>query len=65
MIKYRVRRGLFGKSVLQSIQGARTVWDDVPYDKAPRKLCSGDECDEVIKELEVEIAELTVKVESK
>jgi hypothetical protein len=49
--RYRVRRGLFGKSVLQRLENYPSfvggvvdasvrdvVWEDVPYKRAPRAL---------------------------
>jgi hypothetical protein len=52
--RYRVRRGLFGKSILQrlnlcavpvggSVMSKQWVWEDVPYCRAPRALTTSIE----------------------
>lgn len=67
--KYRVRRGLFGTSVLQvlkeNVPQDLCGWVDVPYDRAPRRLGLIDTYEDRIHDLEIENAELTVKVELK
>lgn len=64
MEKYRVRKGWFGKSVLQvlivpsGIKPQDPYWKDVPYKSAPRSLGSYDEYIFKIKDLEIEIASI-------
>lgn len=66
--KYRVRRGLFGTSVLQALHRNRyddLLWIDVPYKQAPRRIGLIEDYEIRVHELELENAELTVKVELK
>lgn len=53
MEKYRVRRGLFGKSVLQALK--INTWYDVDYNKAPRALVSEIDHIEKTTNLEIEL----------
>lgn len=67
MIKYRVRKGLFGKSVLQYLKTYPAIdefeWIDVSYNESPRALVSEIDVYDKNKNLEIENAELHTEIE--